>query len=478
MRHVHWGRIFLVAALTLSAPLVAVVILRPGPAGAQSVEDYVLTAGAWGAAQDAAVMKAGGEVAFSHAAAGIGTARSGNPDFLKRALASKAFTGGAKDVTIRWQPPTREGGAIEAAVTPGDETFINLQWNIRAVEAEAAWAAGYTGLGVRVAVVDGGIYDSHIDLSGRVDIAASRSFIPGTNFNEDTGTSWHGTHVAGIIAASDNGIGTIGIAPEATIIGVKALHNGSGPFSAIIQGILYAATPLAEGGAGARVINLSIGGSFPRGGGNTGIGLLCAAVNKAVNYAGQRALVVCSAGNGALDLDHPVVIDGVRYTNLAVLPAMSGSGIAVSATGPLGYAVNYPGGATNFRRIASYTNSGNSLVWLAAPGGDYMWPDNSLCAVPRVPSGSVIQYCWVFDMVFSTVRGSGSSISTYGWMAGTSMAAPAVAAVAALVLQRYPAISVEGLKDLLARTADDEGKPGNDPYYGKGFVNARRAVTE
>ena len=254
------------------------------------------------------------------------------------------------------------------------------------------------------------------------------------------------------------------------IIGVKVLHDGSGDFSWVIQGILYASTPIAEGGAGADIINMSLGAFFPKGGGNTGAGPLIAALNKAVNYAGQRTLVVSAAGNDYADLDH-----SGSYVSV---PAQSGSGIAVSATGPMGYAVGYPNGATDFRRPASYTNYGNSLVWLAAPGGDFVLPGNDPCTVPRVPSGNVTVPCWVFDMVMSPVRGSGASISTYSWAAGTSMAAPAVAAVAALAKERFPGMTVGDLKTWLAKTADDEGKIGHDPYYGRGFVNARRAVTE
>ncbi len=460
----------LIVAFAVAAIATAIFLFRPYSADAQAIKTYVLMANEWGVAQDAAVAVAGGTVTFSHSPTGIGIATSGSPGFLKRVLAGGAIARGAEDMIVQWQPPVREGDMIEAAVTPGDETFINLQWNTTAVEAPAAWAAGFTGVGVRVAVIDGGIYDSHIDLVGQVDLAHSVSFVPGYAFNEDTGTFWHATHVAGIIAAKDNGIGTIGIAPGATIIGIKALHNGSGSFGAVIQGILYASTPIEEGGAGADIINMSLGALVPKGGGNTGLGLLCAALNYAVNYAGKHSLVVSAAGNDGYDLDH--------LWSITYVPAQSGTGIGISATGPVGFAVNYPNGATNFRRPASYTNYGNSLVWLAAPGGDYALPGNDLCTVPRVPSGSVTTACWVFDMVMSCVRGSGASISTYSWAAGTSMAAPAVAAVAALVKQRFPWFDAAQLKTWLAKTSDDEGKPGNDPYYGKGFVNARRAVTE
>jgi lantibiotic leader peptide-processing serine protease len=470
MRYSFLRKPLLFAAFAVAAIVAAVFVFRPAPAGAQSFETYVFTANTWGPAQNAAIAAAGGSVTFSHRKTGIGVAASASPNFLSLAMGSGAFKTGAQDMMVQWQPPVREGQMIAAAITPGDETFFNAQWNIKAVEAEEAWAAGYTGKGVRVAVLDGGIYTSHADLAGRMDMARSKSFVPGQPFNYDTGTFWHGTHVAGIIAAEDNGIGTIGIAPEATIIGVKVLHGGGGYFSWLIPGILYASTPISQGGAGADIINMSLEGVFPRGGGPTGAAWLVSALNKAVNYAGKNTLVVSAAGNDGADLDHS--------GSWIVVPAMSGSGIAVSATGPMGFGVNWPNGATNFRRIASYTNYGNSLVWLAAPGGDYMLPGEAVCWIPRLPSGDIFQYCWALDMVISTIRGPDDLYWYYSWAAGTSMAAPAVSAVAALVKQRFPWFTAGDIKSWLAATADDEGKPGNDPYYGKGFVNAYRAVTE
>jgi subtilisin family serine protease len=439
--------------------------------GAQAEQTYVLMSpGLWGDKEAAAVGAAGGVVTFSHSQSGIAFVSSGNPDFPASALASNNFTAVEADQVVQWQMPTQTVELDEAAVTPGDETFINLQWNIKAIEAPAAWAAGFDGSGVRVAVIDGGIYSAHVDLDGNIDVAASRSFVPGFAFNQDVGTFWHGTHVAGIIAAEDNARGTIGVAPKATIIGVKALHNGSGTFGAVIAAILYASTPLSEGGAGADIINMSLGATFPRGGGNTGAGGLIAALNKAVNFAARNTLVVSAAGNGALDLDHS--------GSFISVPAQSGSGIAVSATAPVGYAVGYPNGATNFSRPTSYTNFGNSAIWVAAPGGDFVLPGNALCSIPAVPAGSVTAPCFVFDLVISPVRGAPASTASYGFAAGTSMAAPAASGVAALIKQRFPNISVGELENRLAQTADDGGKNGHDQFYGRGFVNARRAVTE
>jgi len=105
-------------------------------------------------------------------------------------------------------------------------------------------------------------------------------------------------------------------------------------------------------------------------------------------------------------------------------------------------------------------------------------PTSQLCSVPAVPSGNVTAPCFVFDLVISTVRGSGASANTYGFVAGASVAAPAASGVAALIKQRFPNISVGALKNRLAQSATDEGKNGHDPFYGRGFVNARQAVTQ
>lgn len=453
--------------MDLRRTLVFSVVVAVGAVSAQATpRTYVVNAPHWGQDQAAAVAAAGGSVDFSHDGAGLAVVSSEADDFAARLRASGAFSSVDEDMVVEWQKPTQTVALEELAVTPNDHYYRYIQWAPQAVDAPAAWDAGYTGRGVRVAIVDGGIHSTHIDLRTNLDVAASRSFVPGFAFNQDTGTLWHGTHVAGIVAAANNSIGSVGIAPDATLVGVKVLHSGSGSFGWVIAGILYAATPLAEGGGGADIINMSLGAVFPRGGGNTGAGPLVAAMAKAVNYADRHGvLVVSAAGNDGLDLD--------QSASLISVPAESGSGIAVSSTGPVGFAL----GATNFRRQASYTNIGTSVIHVAAPGGDFALPGNAGCTLPfSTGSGSATIPCWAFDMVISTSRGSGASISSYTWTAGTSMAAPAASAVAALIKQKNPGISLGELKAKLAQSADDEGKKGTDPVYGKGFVNAGRAV--
>ncbi len=426
---------------------------------------YVLHAPAWGAKQDAAVAKAGGTVTFSHDGAGVAVVESSNPGFMKAVLAGGAITGGAQDMVVQWTAPMPTE-ALPDAINPMDDRFYNtIQWAPQSVEAPAAWSMGYTGRGVRVAVIDGGIYNAHPDLAANIDVAASRSFVlpstadtPAGNacrvaFNCDTGSFWHGTHVAGIVAAVDNTIGVVGIAPEATIVGVKALHSGSGSFGAVINALLYAST---EGRAD--IINMSLGAVFPRG--HRDGAELTSALNRAVNFATRNgSLVVVAAGNDALDMD--------RTGNAIVTPAESGNAIAVSATGPLGF----PYGATDFSRPASYSNYGNSLVTVSAPGGDFAYEGEELCTLPSTTSPVTVP-CWAFDMVLSTSRAG------YTWSAGTSMAAPAAAAVAALIKQKHPGISVGELKNRLAQSATDEGRNGQDNFHGRGYVNARNAVMQ
>src|ERR1051325_1706374 len=456
--------IFAFAAMMVSFDNRSVSAQSGGP------RSYVLSAAKWGDKQNQAVALAGGTVTYSHAKSGFAVVTSTNPNFLPLILSSGAVSSGAEDQVVQWTSPMKQVELEETAVTPGDETFINLQWNVKSMEAPAAWAAGFTGQGVRVAVLDGGIHNTHQDLDANIDVARSTSFVPGFAFNQDVGTFWHGTHVAGIIAAEDNALGTIGVAPNATIIGVKVLHNGTGSFGQVIAGILYASTPISEGGAGADIINMSLGATFPKGDG-PGTGQLIGALSKAVNFAGSNGvLVVVAAGNNGLDLDH-----SESYTSV---PAMSGSAIAVSANGPEGYAVGYPAGATNFRAPAYYSNFGHSIINVAAPGGNDTLPGTALCSIPRVPTGTLVTQCWVFDMVLSTSRGAGASTTSYSFAEGTSMAAPAAAGVAALIKQRFPGISVGALKNKLMQTADNVDGNGSSPFYGRGFVNARRAVTE
>lgn len=440
---------------------------------------YVLQSNKWGAEQEAAVAAAGGRIVYASAGAGLAVVESDNAGFGAALQASRTVSSVLPDMVLDFDVPKSYEFEAEAGVTLTSETFWNLQWAPRAIEAPAAWNLGYTGAGVRVAVIDGGVYAQHADLNARIDHARSRNFTspsgptaggctnnPG-NWSCDTGTFWHGTHVSGIIAArGDNNLGTVGIAPDATIVALKALHNGSGSFGWVIAAMLYAADEGGPNGVGpADIINMSLGADVPRGGRE--VAELTSMLNRAVNYATARgSLVVVAAGNDGYDMD--------KTRNLITVPAESGNAIAVSATAPIGYFL----GNTYAAIPTSYTNYGNSLVWVSGPGGDTALPGNAVCSVPRLPTGVINQFCWVLDLVFAPSRGAAASTTTYSWAGGTSMAAPAAAGVAALIKQRFPNATPAQLKTKLAQSATDEGKKGQDPFHGHGFVNALRAVTQ
>jgi subtilisin family serine protease len=241
--------------------------------------------------------------------------------------------------------------------------------------------------------------------------------------------------VAGIIAT--NNVLTAGVAPNTTLIAIKSLdYTGSGAISWIIGGILHAAAVDAD------VVNMSLGfqGGIPKN--LPGAGPLVAAFNKAVNYANLNgALVVSAAGNDGMDMQHS--------GNVTFLPCESGAGTCVSAT-------DY------FDDLAGYSNFGTSAVNYAAPGGamvttssaaNYVW---STCTTV-----SVLYYC-PLGILGAT---------------GTSMAAPHVSGAAALLdAQHGGALKPAQLKTRLQRTADDLGKRGADPRYGKGRINVCELV--
>jgi subtilisin family serine protease len=330
--------------------------------------------------------------------------------------------------------------------------------------------------------------NTHIDLdmANTVDETNSRSFVPGFAYNQDAPCGAavcfsHSTHVSGIIAAEDDGVGTIGIAPGATLIGVKVLHGGSGSFGAIISAIVYAAspdnTPEADGGgAGAHVINMSLGATFPSGR-DSKVRALKDLLDEATTFAhDEGVLVIASAGNGdkqGRGIDHDL---GQWFT----LPAQADNVVGVSALAPVGFALNPPiPTSDDFHRLASYSNFGTRIVDLSGPGGDFVLPGTANCSLPRVPSGLITLPCWAFDMVVSpaslgTPAAGGNAI--YFWAAGTSMSAPAVAGVAALIIGTKGITNGDAVLQRLIDTADDLGAAGIDPAHGNGRVNAFEAV--
>lgn len=338
-----------------------------------------------------------------------------------------------------------------------DDFFFDLQWGHDAIDAPEAWNAGERGDGARVAVLDTGFDLTHPDLVPNIDFAASKDFTgEGLQYTLPNPFS-HGTHTAGTVAAADNAFGTIGVAPDATLILVKMLGDeGFGTFADGIEAIVYAAGP-----ADADVLSMSWGARVPRAGDPTDpetdtpeeVAELKNALNRATRFANkQGATLIASAGNDAEDYD--------KNEAILSLPAMSDNVLAISATAPIGWAVDP---SVSLDNLASYSNYGNSLIDFAAPGGDFIYPGDEDCTV-----AGITRPCWVFDLVFSTGNGG------WFWAAGTSMAAPHVSGTAAIIIGANGGeMSPKNVEKALKDSTDRFGKP---KFFGHGRVNAGNAV--
>jgi subtilisin family serine protease len=338
---------------------------------------------------------------------------------------------------------------IASAAQPQTAFFYPRQWHLRAIGADQAWAAGRLGSpNVRVAILDTGIDYTHPDLVGKVDFAASKSFVKATDDPyiaafwpgepEWIDLHYHGTHVAATV--SSNASAAAGVTSGVSLIAVKVLSVfGNGSTSGVLAGIVHAAD------VGADVINMSLGSTFFK----RDFPGFISNINRAVNYAKSKgSLLVVSAGNAAADLDH----DGNSYKAYCSAPNV----VCVSATAPTASA-GTNGPWTNVDALASYSNFGRSAIDVAAPGGGTF--------------GFVTAACNGFSLQIPVCQ-TGTFVLG---MSGTSMASPHVAALAALVAEdtgRNPA----KIRAALQKGADDLGQPGTDPIYGKGRINVAKTL--
>lgn len=427
---------------------------------------------------------ANGQVTGLMTEAGVATVYSDDPAFAAKAGKIAGVRSVVRDLNIQWFNPEDEKIiTLEDFGTPpasGDnDRYFDLQWGHAAIKASEAWNTGVRGEGVRVAVLDSGFDLDHPDLAPNIDMAASKNFVVGEQLGYALpGVGSHGSHTAGTIAAADNGIGIIGVAPQAKLILVKVLRDsGSGAFSWIMDGIIHATNQ------GADVINMSIGAALPRNGkflddngtpddpsddfivsDTKATQELLVALSRVTSYATKNGVtVIASAGNEAND--------GNADKSLVHLPSGSTGVISISATAPRGWALNPY--STFMDHLASYSNYGTSDVHFAAPGGDYQYPGNEIVTI-----GGVRQYAYVFDYVFSAGSNLAPGTASYYWSVGTSMAAPHATGVAALIISKNGgSMNPAQVLAKLRESADDLGKPGRDPQYGYGRVNAFRAVT-
>ncbi|MFO7546007.1 MAG: S8 family serine peptidase [Trueperaceae bacterium] len=312
-----------------------------------------------------------------------------------------------------------------------NDEYRHLQWNLDRVGAEVAWQVA-DGSGVTIAILDIGFYPAHSDLASNVagtyDAIDGRSDI--TVPFEDCGT--HGTHVAGVAAAvTDNGIGVAGTARGADLLlvdlGDESQVGCPMDTTRLIDGLQY----VTNGGSPrAEVANLSLGTSNDLG--QDVRDALIATKNAGITIIGSAGNTQCT--NGA-DTFVPV-----SY------PAAYPEVLAIGATG------------TADER-ACYSHIGAEL-WLVAPGGNSARRDDTA------------------DMILSTVYDFAYDAPDYSYMEGTSMASPAVAAVAAMLKDAVPGATPDEIAQAMADSAVDLGDGGFDNLFGYGLVNAPAALAE
>lgn len=337
----------------------------------------------------------------------------------------------------------------KASLTPNDQYF-NFQWHYDNIQLEDALDLETGNNSVIVAVADTGVLLNHPDLQGQ--FVAGYDFIsstessqdddgidndpndPGDDSNLDGSSSFHGTHVAGTVAAAtNNAVGISGVAGGVRIMPLRVLgKNGVGTSSDIIQSLRFAGgDPNNSSGTvpnqTADIINLSLGSTSSS-----------QAEQDLYNWlATQDILVVAAAGNSNSSTpDYPAA-----YNNV----------ISVSAT--------------NISNQRAYYSNFGSTIDVAAPGGELTsdlngdgFPDGVLSTLGD-DSGNTLQYI-------------------YGYSEGTSMAAPHVAGVAALMKSANSNLTVAQFNTLLQNgdLTDDLGAAGRDNSFGYGLINARKAV--
>ncbi len=367
------------------------------------------------------------------------------------------------DVVVQMEKPTLLGSMPEVVsalspTNPAGAAVFGLQWNMRAIYAPAAWAAGNLGsASVTAAILDSGLDYDNLDLNGLVDLSRSTSFVPsddalvnalfpGRNEIDDLGG--HGTLVASQVAS--NAVVFAGVSSRTHLIGVKVLGaTGSGSLGGILAGLIWAADH------GADVANMSLG--VPGGIDKAGLGRFVGLMNHVFNYAHAAGMVVVvAAGNDAMNLDN----DGRTLAVVCEAPHV----ICVSATGPTSGAP-FQGPWGNVDAFAPYSDYGRQAITVAAPGGSDFGYVSALCARHYL---AVVGNTLTAPCISGTLILGGD---------GTSLAAPHVTGLVAQLIARYGKRRPAQIKQLLLNGVDDLGPAGADPQYGAGRINVLKALS-
>jgi lantibiotic leader peptide-processing serine protease len=393
--------------------------------------------------------------------------------------------------------------------TPSPDPLGPCQWDMRAIGATSAGSyASNLGAGARIGDIDTGIDLTNTDIMPNVDVDASCVFLYANTPTADPAEqvtrgdcsdknalqdlAGHGTHTAGIMAAPINGIGTAGVAPEATIVVLKA-GTAEGFFftQSVVDALRYAGDQHLD------AVNMSFFADpwLFNCRNDKEQAAIIQAISKAARYAEQRGVVlVAAAGNEGIDLNHPILdeispdfppdaaITRPVNNNCVVLPTEIPGVVVVTATG-----------AENL--LAWYSTYGN-ITDVTAPGGSRFQtptPDTARGRVLAPYSSTASDLAVEASLGRLVVDASGNF---YAWLNGTSMAAPHAVGVVALIRSAFPNMPQASVAAMLRSTATGmpcpaeldpgvvffgapeqfcKGGVGSNNFYGAGLVNALAA---
>ncbi len=332
--------------------------------------------------------------------------------------------------------------------TPEDNAFYNSQWALEAVNAEYAWNVGAFGQGIKVAVIDSGV-KPHPDLGGVLLPGAnyegiteySPDIVPGT---DTTDNLWHGTFVAGIIAAQCNDIGVVGLAHNVKIVPIKVCDTKSFNISYLIPAIRAAVDDFD-----CDVINLSLGYSkvvtYKNGKIVSGNIPTSQAVSEAISYAVNKGcIVVAASGNDTDNLQsepqRDEVTGDVIENRMYSIPASFSNVISV----------------------------GNAMVSV----------DQSVSKYDIAPSSVYNEFVDVAAPGTSVHSTHISAASGYGKGNGTSFSAPYVSAAAAIMKSIDPSINYSTFNSILRYCSDNTVFPDNknSNHYGAGLLDMEALI--
>ncbi|MFF8946286.1 S8 family serine peptidase [Streptomyces sp. NPDC014864] len=432
-----------------------VVNVRPGHGVSASVQE--------------AIARAGGTVVTSYDRIGVIVVHSSNPDFAKVVRTARGVeSAGATRTAPLPAQSTTDGGtpkvlsaaqmaSARAGAAAGQDPLEPLQWDLPAIKADKAHEKSLGSPDVTVGVIDTGVDDTHPDIAPNFDRNASVNCVSGKPDTADgawrpsASESPHGTHVAGEIAAARNGVGVTGVAPGVKVAGIK-VGNPDGFFytEAVVCGFVWA----AEHGVDVTNNSYYTDPWYFNCTDDPDQKALVDAVTRASRYAERKGTVnVAAAGNENYDLASRSITDPASPNDSTPgdrvidphkcfdIPTQLPGVVTVAATGAKGLK-------------SSFSNYGLGVVDIAAPDGDstaYQRPE------PPATSG----------LILGPLPGN-----KWGYMAGTSMASPHVAGVAALIRSTHPHAPAAVVKALLYAEAD--ATPCTDPYdiNGDGKVDA------